>query len=122
VADLVVDGAQLVLHLSWLQKVVSFHADIRVPLGAVRSVEPVDHPWLALRGHRMAGTALRGVAAMGTWTHGDRKYDFCVLRGQQKAVQVDIDGGRFARFLVGVGPTQDPAAVADRLAEAAGLK
>lgn len=120
-AELRVDGGDLIVHLTPLQKIVSFHADIRVPLRAVRSVAAVEKPWLALRGRRMAGTALRGVAAMGTWIHGDRQYDFCVVRGQQQAVQVDLNSGRFTRLLVCVPEGADPEAEATRLASAAGI-
>ncbi len=120
-AELIVDGTDLVLHLTLAQKVLSFHNDLRVPLTSVRSVQAVDKPWLALRGRRMAGTALRGVAAMGTWIHGDRHYDFCVVRSQQTAVQLDISTGRFDRFLVSLPPGLDHRAEADRLARAAGI-
>ena len=120
-AELLVDGDDLVLHLTLRQKIVGFHADIRVPLTAVRSVSAVEKPWLRLRGRRMAGTALRGVAAMGTWIHGDRLFDFCVVRGQQQAVQVDLNAGRFVRFLVGVPEGTDPEAEVQRIAAAAGI-
>jgi hypothetical protein len=120
-AELIVDGSDLVLHLTPVQRMVSFHKDLRVPLSSVRAVTSVDKPWLALRGRRMAGTALRGVAAMGTWTHSDRLYDFCVVRGQQTAVQIDLTTGRFERWLVCVPPGTDARAEADRLADAAGI-
>lgn len=120
-AELIVDGEQLVLHLPLSQKILSFHGDIAVPLTAVQSVRAVEKPWLALRGRRMAGTALRGVAAMGTWIHGDRLFDFCIVRSQQKAVQLDLATGRFQRFLVSLPEPLDHEAEADRLAAAAGI-
>ena len=120
-AKLIVDGENLVLHMPLHQKVLSFHGDIRVPLTGVRSVRAVESPWMALRGRRMAGVALRGVAAMGTWIHGDRLFDFCVVRSQQKAVQLDLGTGRFARFLVSVPEPLDYEEEADRLARAAGI-
>lgn len=120
-AELVVDGDQLLLHLSPSQKLLGFHTDLRIPLSAVRSVAPVDKPWLALRGRRMAGTALRGVAAVGTWIHGDRLYDFCVVRAQLKAVQVDLNDGRFTRWLVCLPDRMDTGSEARRLAAAAGV-
>jgi hypothetical protein len=58
---------------------------------------------------------------MGTWIHGDGQFDFCVLKGQQKAVQVDLNAGRFVRLLVGVAETDDLEGEADRLAAAAGI-
>lgn len=117
-----VDGSELILHLPPTQKVLGFHADIKVPLTAVRSVSAVEKPWLALRGRRMAGTALRGVAAIGTWIHGDKLFDFNVLRRDQKAVQVELNTGRFARYIVGVPAEVDPRTEANRIADAAGIK
>ena len=120
-AELLVDGEDLLVHLSPGQRFFSFHGDIRVPLTAVRSVTPVEKPWLALRGRRMAGTALRGVAAMGTWIHGDRQYDFCIVRRQQPAVQVDLNAGRFDRYIICRPEGTDVAAEARELALAAGV-
>jgi hypothetical protein len=120
-AELVVAGSDLVLHLPLTQKIAGFHGDIRVPLTSVRSVRAVDKPWLALRGRRMAGVALRGSTAIGTWIHGDREFDFCVVRQQLKGVQVDLSSGRFSRFLVCVPDGSDPRAEADRIADAAGI-
>lgn len=120
-AELVVDGSDLVLHLPARQKMLGFHSDIRVPLTAVRSARAIDKPWLALRGRRMAGTAMRGVAAIGTWIHGDKKYDFNVLRREERAVQVELNAGRFERFIVGVGAGRDAREEADRIADAAGI-
>jgi hypothetical protein len=139
VAELIVDAGELVLHLPTRQKMAGFHKDIRVPLTAVRSVKPLDDPWMALRGRRMSGTVLRGVVAMGTWIHSDNStrgrdtdwrrhlgtseagFDFVVLRKQQRGVQVDLNAGRFARFIVGVPADTDPKEEARRIAAAAGI-
>ena len=120
-AELIVDGEDLLLQLTPGQKFFSFHGDIRIPLTAVRSVTPVEKPWFALRGRRMAGTALRGVAAMGTWIHGDRHYDFCIVRRQLLAVQVDLNSGRFDRYIICRPDGTDVVAEARELALAAGV-
>ena len=120
-AELLVDGEDLWLHLPGGQKFFSFHGDIRVPLTSVRSVTPLEKPWLALRGRRMAGTALRGVAAMGTWIHGEKHFDFCIVRRQLLAIQVDLNAGRFDRFIVCRPAGTDVAAEARELAAAAGV-
>jgi hypothetical protein len=122
VARVVVDGTDLVLALPVRQKILGFHANLRVPLTSVRSVRVVSNPWMALRGRRMAGTAMRGVAAIGTWIHGDRQFDFCVLRRHEQALEVELATGRFRRWLVGLEPGLDGEAEADRIAAAAGIR
>lgn len=120
-AQLVLDGSDLVVRLPVGQKVLGFHGDIRVPLTAVRTVSATERPWLVLRGRRMAGTAMRGVVAMGTWIHGDRRFDFNVIRRTQPAVVVELNAGRFDRLVVGVPEGTDPVPEADRIAAAAGV-
>ena len=120
-AELLVQGTDLVLHLPPTQKLLGFHGDLKLPLSAIRTVRPVEKPWLTLRGRRMAGTAMRGVAAVGTWIHGERRYDFCVIRRTQPAVMVEMASGRFDRLIVGIPEGSDPVAEADRIAAAAGV-
>jgi hypothetical protein len=47
VAELQLEGAELVLHLSGAEKAEAVHGDLRVPLSALRGVEVVDdaHGW-----------------------------------------------------------------------------
>jgi len=120
VAEWLVEGDELVLHLRPAEKFLGFHGDIKVPLAAVRSVSVVHKPWLTLRGWRMAGTALRGSVALGTWRHGTG-YDFCAVRLDRPAVRVEATSGRFSRLVVSVRPGEQPEEVAARLAEAAGV-
>jgi hypothetical protein len=47
-AKLIVDGPDLVVRLSPLEKLGALHRDVRVPLRAVRSVEAESHPWKAV--------------------------------------------------------------------------
>jgi hypothetical protein len=52
VADLEVEGDELVVHLRAIEKAEGMHGDIRVPLSAVTAVRSVDDPWPELRGIR----------------------------------------------------------------------
>jgi hypothetical protein len=123
VARFVVDGSDLVVHMSLWEKFWGFHADIRVPLSSVVSSVGVRNPWLVIRGWRMAGVAWSGSLSYGTRRHGDG-YDFCMIRKSRPGVQVDVRSGRFSRFLLSIpeGSTlEDAQAEADRIADAAGV-
>jgi hypothetical protein len=119
-AELIVDDANLVVHLTLGEKILSFHGDIRVPLSAIIRVMPDLKPWLGLRGWRMAGISFTGYAVLGTRRHGTG-YDFCVLHRDLPAVRVDVASGRFSRLIVSVPEGGDPEAEAARVAAAAGI-
>lgn len=116
-----VDGTDLVLNLSWGEKIAGLHSNLRAPLTSVRSVSVPAHPWLALRGWRMAGTGIPHFVAVGTRRHGTG-YDFSALHRSRPAVQVELATGRFQRWLVSVGEGEDPGAEAQRIADAAGIR
>jgi hypothetical protein len=119
-AELIVDDADLVVHLTLGEKIWSLHGDIRVRLSAIVSVAPDPKPWLGLRGWRMAGVTFPGYAALGTRRHGDG-YDFCILHRDRPAVRVDVTSGRFSRFIISVPEGGDAEAEAARIAAAAGI-
>lgn len=116
-----IDGTDLVLCLTWKEKVAGFHGDIRAPLTSIRSVSVPQYPWQALRGWRMAGTGIPRVVALGTRRHGSG-YDFVLLHGHRPAVQVELATGRFERWLVSVEEGEDAGAEAQRVAAAAGVR
>ena len=53
-ARMIVEGPDLVVGLSWLEKLGAFRGDVRVPLRAVRSAEPEPYPWAARHRYRQA--------------------------------------------------------------------
>ena len=117
-ARLIVDGADLVVELSWLEKLGALHRDVRVPLSTVRSAEIETHPWATLRGIKVAGTGIPGVAVLGTrhFMHGK---DFTALRGGRPAVRVDLsEESPFARLVVSV---TDPDSTIAEIRSATGI-
>jgi hypothetical protein len=120
VAQLVVDGTDLVVHLTVREKIAGFHGDIRVPLSSIQSATVPEYPWMALRGWRMAGVAFPGRIAVGTRRHGTG-YDFTCVHKQERAVQIDVNTGRFSRFVISVPDGVDAQEEADRVADAAGI-
>lgn len=120
-AELIISGQDLTIHLTIGEKIWSFHTDITVPLAAITSVAADPKPWVNLRGWRMAGINITGRASLGTRRHADG-YDFCILHRSLPAVQMDMATGRFSRFLISVPPGGDAKAEAGRIAGAAGIK
>jgi len=100
-AKLIVDGPDLVVHLSSLEKLGALRGDVRVPLSTVRSAELEPHPFATLRGIRV-GTGIPGVIALGTrrFAHGQ---DFTAVVGGKPAVRVDLSQeSSFSRLVVSV--------------------
>jgi hypothetical protein len=89
VADLRVDGDDLVLEMSRLEKLEAVHRNIRVPVSAITDVRAVSDPWPELRGVRMPGTGIPRVIAVGT-RRGSFGKDFAVVHGAGEAVVVDL--------------------------------
>jgi|SRR5580692_2798241 hypothetical protein len=109
-AKLTIDGPDLVVGLSWLEKLGAFRGNVRVPLHAVRAAQADAEPWSALRGVRSPGTGIPGVIALGT-RHYVGGRDFAALRGRGPAVRVDLDGqSKFARLVVSGRDTENTVA------------
>jgi hypothetical protein len=99
VAEVQIDGTELVLHLRALEKAEGAHGDIRVPLSAVTAVRAVDDPWPELRGIRAPGTGLPNVIAVGT-RRGKFGKDFAAVHGKGPAVVVELEGVDYERLIV----------------------
>lgn len=113
-AELVIDGADLVVAMRPVERFWSFRRqDLRVPRTAVRSARAVTTPWLELRGWRVDGVAVPGWVAMGRRRHGGG-YDFTCVRGSGPAVVVELMGQPWERLVVSVA---DPAPLVDRLGQ-----
>jgi hypothetical protein len=113
-AALVVQGNELVLNLSTLEKIGAVHGSIRVPLSAVQVVRVAEDPWSELRGMRAPGTGVPGVIALGT-RRGTFGADFVSVRGKAPVVIVELEGARFKRLYV---TTPDPAGTVHTIEEA----
>ena len=108
---LMVDGPDLVVGLSWLEKLGAAHGNVRVPLQAVRSAVAEPQPWGAVRGAKLAGTGIRGVAILGT-RYFDGGRDFVALTKGRPAVLVELsDDAPFAQLLVSVSDADSTVAM-----------
>jgi hypothetical protein len=101
VAALEIVEGDLVVRMSWLERVEAVHGEVRVPRTAIREVRAVETAWPELRGIRAPGTGIPGVVAVGTRRGGFGK-DFVVVHGKGPAVVVDLEGEQYARLVVTV--------------------
>lgn len=110
-AALTIEGDELVVELSGLEKVGAFHGDVRVPRTAVRNVRAVDDAIGAVRGFRAPGTGFPRVIALGTWRRKGSK-DFVAAYRRRPGVVVELEGAAYGRLIVS---TDDADTVAQRL-------
>lgn len=109
-AELVVEGGELVLRLERAEKLEGMHGDVRAPLAAVTGVEILDdaHAAADLAGIKV-GTRLPGVVEVGT-IHGLAKTIFvAVHHATPRGVRVSLRDSGQDEWVVGCA---DPEAVA----------
>jgi hypothetical protein len=117
-AALIVQGDDLVVRLSPLEKLGAFRGDVRVPLGAVGDLRAIDDLWPELRGVRAPGTGLPGVIALGT-RRGGGIVDFAAVYGHRPGVVIDLKHATpFSRLVVSCRDAQDQDRVMNTVAEA----
>jgi hypothetical protein len=117
VAELRVDGDELVLHLSGAEKAEAVHGDLRVPLSTVRGVEVLGdaHSWTAIGAGFKVGMRVPGVATVAT-VHGHGEKVFVAVHGDTpRGVRVRLEGASWDEWIVGCS---DPEAVAATLSPA----
>ena len=111
-ADLLIEGDELVLRLTALEKVESVHGDLRAPRSAVRSVEVLDDAHgpadVGLKiGERLPGHS--DVAVV--WRPGE-KLVAVVNHATQRGVRVTFEGCELDAWIVA---SSDPEGLAARL-------
>jgi hypothetical protein len=113
-AELQVDGGDLLVRLSPLEKLGALRGDVRVPLAAVCDIRWLDDLWPELRGVRAPGTGLPGVIALGT-RRGRGIKDFTAVYGRTQGIVIDLNRGPFGRLVVSA---HDPSEVIQRVVDA----
>jgi len=101
VAEITVDGADVVVRLSALEKLGALRGDVRVPRSAVRECRVAENPWSELRGIRAPGTGWPGLISLCT-RRGEGIRDFAAVYRNRPALVVELDGAEFNRLVVSV--------------------
>lgn len=89
---LLLDSTQFEVALSGPERALAFRREpVRVAREHIRKVQLTEDAWTWIRGTRSAGTAVRGLLAMGTWRSAGGR-DFVVVRRHGPAAVIDLDG------------------------------
>jgi hypothetical protein len=110
-AELTVQGGELVLSLSRTEKLEAIHGDVRVPVASIRDIKVLDDALDAVHGTR-TGTGIPGVLLVGTIRHGGKKAFAIVHQGHPRGVLVRLEGSDYDELVMGC---DDPEALAASL-------
>ena len=99
-------GAELIVHVQGLDKVLSFKSEIRVPLAHVEGVAPASEEAAAPKGTRAPGISIPGLTA-GTF-YGPDGRAFWDVHDAAKAIVIYLRHDTFTKLIVEV---EDPDAV-----------
>lgn len=113
-AELHVEGDELVLHLSGMEKLESVHGDLRAPLSAVRSVEVLDDAHEPADHGFKVGERLPGLSEVAVVRTGGERIFAAVHHDTPRGVRIDFDGTDYAAWIVGCS---DPEAKKARIEE-----
>jgi len=93
-------GNELVLELSFWEKMGALHLSPRTSIDSIESIEFIDQLWgsSTLRGIRAPGTALPYVLLLGI-LRGRNYRDFVAMKGRGEGVVITLKSGPFARWI-----------------------
>lgn len=100
-AEISIDGDDVLVHLSALERLGALRGDVRVLRVAVTECRVTGDPWSELRGIRAPGTGWPGVISLCT-RRGSGIHDFSAVYRNQPAVVIELEGAEFDRLVVSV--------------------
>ena len=111
-AELGVEGDELVLHLGRLEKLESVHGDLRAPRSAVRSVEVLDDAHEPADHGFKVGERLPGHSEVAVVRARGQKLFAAVHHDTPRGVRVNFEGTGYDAWIVG---SADPEALKARI-------
>lgn len=112
-AELIVEGDELVVRLRLVEEVEAVHGGVRVPLSSVKSVEILDDAIGAVHGFRV-GTGIPGSVAIGTFSSREAKIFAVVHHDTHRGVRVDLEGAQYDQLIIGCDDPEGTAAAIGR--------
>lgn len=107
-AELSVEGDELVLHLSRGEKLEAVHGDLRAPRSAVRSVEVLEDAHEPADHGLKVGERLPGYSEVAVVHSGGEKLFAVVHHDTPRGVRIDFTGTDYDAWIVG---SADPEAL-----------
>jgi hypothetical protein len=108
-AELFIDGDELVLHLTALEELSAAHGDLRAPLATVSSVEVLEDAHApADAGFKLIGGRWPGSFEIGTFSDGGQRIFAAVHHDTPRGLVITFDGAHYDAWIVGCA---DPEAV-----------
>ena len=101
-AQVIETDQELILTLSGLEKLGSFHNSIRVPKSCLLSIKELENPWSGpdgMKGFRAPGTGIPGVVMLGTLRSKQGK-EFAAVYGKGRAKVYEFSSGPFRRWIL----------------------
>jgi hypothetical protein len=99
-ARLLIQGDDLVLRLSWWERLAARQGELRLPLLQVARIAEEPSWWRALRGVPERAWRIPGALYLGVWRHPDGR-DFVALRPHDPVVVTDLwQGLPYVRLVV----------------------
>jgi hypothetical protein len=99
VAELVLEGNDIVVRLGLVEALATWRHQLRLPLRDLRMVQVDDEPLAGRGGLRLPGLYWPGTLALGPGRRSEER-EFVAIKAHQPAVVLDFDGGPWARVVV----------------------
>jgi hypothetical protein len=111
-AEVHVDGSEVVVTLTAFEKIEAVHGEIRLALASLQGADVLDDAVHAVHGLRAPGTGVPGYVAVGTYRNHGRKVFAVVHHDARRGVRLRFRGLDFDEVIVGC---DDPEALVARL-------
>lgn len=106
---------EIVVHLSFWQRLAAIHGDVHIPATSIRGAEVADPKWVKTLGLRVPGTAIPGLIIAGTYIKPKDSAFVYWVRGNKSLLQLNLSGRPYNRVFIGV---DDAAALAAEINDA----
>ncbi|MBO0831837.1 MAG: hypothetical protein J2P28_19360 [Actinobacteria bacterium] len=100
-AELQVEGDELVLHLSGLEKVEAVHPDLRAPLSAVSSIEVLEDAHEPADHGLKIGERLPGVSEVAIILTAGQRLFAAVHHNTPRGLLIKFQGAQYDAWIVG---------------------